>query len=675
MAVTKKMRRKRSLTVATRHRRAPVVEEQPDILRAILHLADRLDGMIGALDRLGGLAERLLLARLAGADGSSDPTARPKLGPLYSPRPAIDSSSLRREETPGQGILPGLGARAKSASTPKTATATTTPRPSDFREVIAAARELVRGTPDREWTGADLCRALKDLGARPTSWRGMPMKLPAELKKQGVTEVTGGGRFRATQARNTVSVDRPPRAKHVPATPRRTDRGAQPPPAHALPWDTIVSAARRILEDDPTRRWKWAELARAVRENGVDSHSWKGVHIGLVAKLEALDLVERLDEHHFRARAALAPAGDDESEHTAAVIDSDPSGTDVRERGVDALEPQPVPGRVPEQARSSAVDSVFAVADEIKSLGSWLEDLPRRQCTAQIASWAGRLRRLHDSVGTLAPEEVRRLREEMRPLLGGLTRLSEQYGTEWIDALSSEWKTDDWSGYVTHHEAVAAGREPELTREREELFHRDRLRGLFNPQRRSAKRDAHEVLREALEVLPESDAVVVRVIQRFGRPVERRLEPQQPLPPFRRMGDRQATPQAPPPAVRNVPVDIRALTRGKRVLVAGGQGFREADRLAIEQKLELEKLDWVYGELGKGSHFQLLEERIRPGRYDMVLFLASHAGYNSSGLVEACRAAEVPLIYLSRGYSVTSVIESIRQQLLARRVHDGMAQR
>jgi hypothetical protein len=457
--------------------------------------------------------------------------------------------------------------------------------------------------------------------------------------------------------------------------------GERPRTSPAIPWDDILAAARRMLEVDPARQWTWSGLAQAARASGVTSPTWKGVHIGLVAKLEVLGLVERVDARRIRATASATPPAAGPAAEPAGPTESDPSSGEQAAAVEPALTPpaEPAGQAAPTVDAPAAAlrggDAVFALIDEIEKLEPWLGDLPQRQRTAQVAVWAGSTRRLQGGRGNLAPESSRREREALGPTLGGLARLAREHGCDWIDALSSGWESEDWDGYVRYNHAIACGQAPTLSREQEELYHRDRLRGLFNPHRKTARRDAPDVIREALAILPATDGAVARAVRTFGRPAERREVPERPAPPVRRRHDAPARPEEPAAILRDVPADVLAITRGKRALIAGGQGAREAHRAAIEESLQLEQLEWVYGERGKSSHFTGLEARMRPGRYDVVLLLASHSGHSSSGLVDACRNAGIPLIYLTRGYSVSSVIEAIRQQVLARRVPEWMEKR
>jgi hypothetical protein len=581
-------------------------------------------------------------------------------------------AAVSRPEAPVAGKPSSAGGRSEEP-------------PWTFAKLIKAARSVVERQPEREWTGPAICQGLVEAGARLDSWRGAAMKITAELKRRGVIQAVTRVQFRVTRPASAAARAEPhasakrtlPPAAGLPLK-HRGSEPSEPPPA--IPWDDIVVAAQRVLEVDPARVWKWSELAQATRASGVTSPTWKGVHIGLVAKLEVLGLVERVDAQRLRAIAsATSSAASPAVDASGPTEPARPAETQFEE--VTPASPPPAeaaPHATPTKDASAAAplaaETVFALIDEIEKLEPWLGDLPQRQRTAQVAAWAGCVRRLQDGLGSLAPDACRREREALRPTLGGLARLARKHDCDWVDALSSAWAAEDWDAYVQYNHAVASGQPPILAPEKEEQYHRDRVRGLFNPHRRTARRDALEVIREALEVLAERDADVARAIRTFGRPQERRVAPLDPKPPFRRRQDAQERPEE-PVIVRDVPADVLAITRGKRALVAGGQGSREAHRAAIEESLQFERLEWVFGERGKASHFSTLEGRVRPGRYDLVFFLASHSGHKSGSFIQACRTAGIPLIYLARGYGVNQVVDAIRQQLLARRVTEWMNKR
>lgn len=606
------------------------------LLAAVELLCERLLGVTAVLERIGNALERRGASPI---EHTAHPEPSVEVG-----RTTGDESGEHADDVRLDAAVAGAGNVTNEA-----------PAPWTFDKLFSAARDQILGNPPRVWTAAELCQTLRLAGAKLATWRGVPGKLVARLRAERLVEAREGGGFCAHVEPRSQGEHRAVEAADgsAPSVTAPSMRSAV-----SIPWDAIVRAAQQILLEAPSRAWRWAELARAVRDSGVVSPTWKGIHIGLGAKLEALGLIEHVDEHTFKAKAGY-PAVVPSSKGTAtAEPEASPLPVAVEQDGVDKPAAPVTAGRP---------DSVIAVADEVDALGSWLSELPGDQRTAQVATWAGRLRRLHDGVGKLDGDEVRRIREEMRPLLGRLVRLTKELGTGWVDALSSSWETDDWDAYVEFQEAVASGREPQLARDQLEVFHRDRVHGLFIEHRRSAKHDAPAVLREALRVLPDSDAIIAKAIQRFGRPIERRAESAISGPPFRRRTDAvQRRESEEPVAARRVPDEVLCITRGKRALVAGGQGSREAHRLAIERSLQFEKLEWVFGERGKASHFRMLEERMHPGRYDLVLLLTSHSGHNSNGLVDACRTARVPLVYLARGYSVTSVVDAIRRQLVSR---------
>lgn len=237
----------------------------------------------------------------------------------------------------------------------------------------------------------------------------------------------------------------------------------------------------------------------------------------------------------------------------------------------------------------------------------------------------------------------------------------------WVDALSQDWSMD-WEVYSAYHRAIAAANYPDLPLEREQEYHRAILAGLYLPQRRLSPNDAATAILEAQQVLAPDDPDLAKAIERFGRPDStslrslatrrtRRLmrEDGRPVDPKEEM--RMAT-------KRFVPDTVLAITRGKRALMAGGQGAREDHRLALVESLDLAELEWVTVEKKQSAPFHRLEERIQAGTYDLVFFLAAHSNHNSGAFVRACKERGVPLVYLSRGYSVTTVVHEVQEQLL-----------
>ncbi len=105
-------------------------------------------------------------------------------------------------------------------------------------------------------------------------------------------------------------------------------------------------------------------------------------------------------------------------------------------------------------------------------------------------------------------------------------------------------------------------------------------------------------------------------------------------------------------------------TRGKRAVIVGGTGTREDHRVKLQKLLELDELDWATVERGASGAFGRIEERVKHGTYDVVLFLAGYTSHKSVPLLKACKAIGVPLVYLPRGYSAAQVVHAIQEQLV-----------
>jgi len=317
--------------------------------------------------------------------------------------------------------------------------------------------------------------------------------------------------------------------------------------------------------------------------------------------------------------------------------------------------PPPAPPRYREP------DDVDTLHEEIDTGWNYLPTLSRFQRTAQLCVWAGRARMFQEDLssagGSPSPERFHAL-DSVFSKLTALTRVTD---SAWVDALSRDWSTD-WDAYVAYNLALVAGRTPELPPDKERTYHRSILRGLFNPRRRVNADIAHSALLCALDVLPEDDPEVAKVLERFGRPTF--LHAPQTHPRRERVrenGDEEVG------RSWQIPPAVLERTRGRRALIAGGQGAREEHRLAIQRALELADLEWVFTERGQASTFNRLAEGMRPGKYDLVLFLSGYSSHKSAAFVRACKEANTPIIYLPRGYGVNTIVDTIEKQLVNHR--------
>jgi hypothetical protein len=105
-------------------------------------------------------------------------------------------------------------------------------------------------------------------------------------------------------------------------------------------------------------------------------------------------------------------------------------------------------------------------------------------------------------------------------------------------------------------------------------------------------------------------------------------------------------------------------TRGKRVLVAGGQGARTSHWATVQKQFEFDRIDREFSERKQPKFFTNLALKMRSGKYDFVIFLAGYSSHRSVMFTEACRNNGVPVVYIPSGYGVNQVAEAIKRQIL-----------
>jgi hypothetical protein len=405
------------------------------------------------------------------------------------------------------------------------------------------------------------------------------------------------------------------------------------------PWEEILTVAVRLLDAEPERVWRPGELSRAIKASGeVELGKIQGMHLGLIRRLLTRGEIE-------------AQAGGYRRTHPVA--------------------PEPTPVPVPERTLPPALkrrvasppdwDEVDVLDEEIESGREHLSNLGVEKRTAQICVWAGRARLLQQLWMEREDPVARKRLRALDHVFGKLTRITRDLECDWIDALSRDWSTD-WDTYIAYNQVRVSGGASDLPAEKEQEYQRSILRGLFNPRRYLQAEEAQTAIAIALEVLAQDDPMVVAAIERFGRrrPAERTQRP----------GRESAHDRAEMeslPSRWQVPADVLSLTQGMRVLIVGGQGSREEQRLSIQSAFKFAELEWVFSERGQASPFNRLVERIRPGRYDLVLFLAGFSSHHTESLVRACKESDLPIVYLPRGYGVNTIASAIDEQLVRHR--------
>lgn len=173
--------------------------------------------------------------------------------------------------------------------------------------------------------------------------------------------------------------------------------------------------------------------------------------------------------------------------------------------------------------------------------------------------------------------------------------------------------------------------------------------------------DAPALVIEASQILDESDPLLIEAKKKFGHHQDRRAGNTPPAAPFRRQDD---APQRIAAANRDaqengISRSVLKITRGKTLLIAGGRGSHDTQRLAVERALQFKSVDWITGERHPNP-VDLFALAIRNKKYDIVLLMPGTD--DTEPLVMACKEAGSRLMYLTRGPSIPSVAEAITGQ-------------
>src|SRR5437868_8800695 len=100
-----------------------------------------------------------------------------------------------------------------------------------------------------------------------------------------------------------------------------------------------------------------------------------------------------------------------------------------------------------------------------------------RQRTAQLAVWAGRVRKLVQQVAKETGRKVQPVFVEFSPLIEKIERIQEARGLGWIDALSPDWLTE-WNTYIEYNRSIVAVEWPNSREAQLRGYFRETLRGL-----------------------------------------------------------------------------------------------------------------------------------------------------------------------------------------------------
>ena len=109
---------------------------------------------------------------------------------------------------------------------------------------------------------------------------------------------------------------------------------------------------------------------------------------------------------------------------------------------------------------------------------------------------------------------------------------------------------------------------------------------------------------------------------------------------------------------QGVPKSVLKASRGKRLLIAGGQGSHEALRLSVRKALQFKAVDWITGERNPNP-VELFALAVRNKRYDIVLLMSGTAPSDLQPMIAACKEVGASFYFLPVTPSIPSVAEAI----------------
>jgi hypothetical protein len=245
------------------------------------------------------------------------------------------------------------------------------------------------------------------------------------------------------------------------------------------------------------------------------------------------------------------------------------------------------------------------------------------------------------------PEEAPRV---ARAWVAAIARRADELEAR-VESLKQEIAARDEKLAAAHRQAERLERELEGARgEAERLQEAARAARADDRDRRKLEHELEELRREAESLRragAERDAL--------ARDLERLRA--QAAPPAEE-------PAGPVEAPEGVADAVLAVTSGRRALIVGGQGRRPEHERAYREAFRFAELEWETTERGGGlAAWTRLAERMRPGRYDVVIFLAAYTGHGSNTVLQACKRVGIPVAYVTAGYSVNAIARAVEEQV------------
>jgi hypothetical protein len=331
----------------------------------------------------------------------------------------------------------------------------------------------------------------------------------------------------------------------------------------------------------------------------------------------------------------------------------------------------PVPTAVPEVRRPalpiSADERARALSAEVSRDSRTFSAAFRGELelAARVAWWAGRARALLREFG----EGEWRMRELVERVLSDLFELARRYDLEGIEALDRRWSIDDFGIYCEYQRHLCEGTPLELSEHEQQVLWNSLLRALLLPGRPVSGPKLSQVMSAAAASLGVDHPLVAEVRVHFADRLSRAQRPSSPPPsaasppPSVRPPESTRAPASTrPPASTRSPESTRApasrpsvssavaVTRGRRAFLVGGSYAHPMQQSEIQQQFKFSKFKWLTATSGSPDSLARLAAAITPGAYDVAFLLPGAEVGDLSRLVDACEAAEIPIVRLSSDY-------------------------
>ncbi len=281
--------------------------------------------------------------------------------------------------------------------------------------------------------------------------------------------------------------------------------------------------------------------------------------------------------------------------------------------------------------------------EELHQLEQYLPTMDPVMRASQIAMWAGSMRKAAHELQEVPPEPRVSLKARVHDFTDHLRRHAEHYKV-FVNALIVEWEIESWDLYIRSVSTAAQT----FIKEEEDVIAIGNLRAMMMRPKLVEPEFAKKVIDAARAVLPENNIILIKASRMFESKLLSLVPPPPPEPE-----------EIVDPEESGVSPAALALTRGKRMLIVGGQGERSAHQESYMQHLKLESCEWVTHERNKVIRHN---KGINLRNYDLMLYLNAYTSHATGALVTLAQKNKVPVVKITRGYSVSSIAHAIEEQ-------------